>query len=48
VTSLAPAGLDLLSQPNAYFHANGIAVMGVGIAFLSWPLVLWKRAAATP
>ncbi len=46
VTALTPSALDLLSQPNASFHIGGIVVAAMGIAFLAWPFVLWRRAAA--
>jgi hypothetical protein len=35
---LFPAAIDLLEQPNSYFHANGYAVVAIALAFLAWPL----------
>jgi len=41
--ALVPGAVNLLRQPNAYFHLNGYAVVAVGLAILAWPLVLWQR-----
>jgi hypothetical protein len=38
----------LLEQPNPYLHANGYAVLAIGLAILAWPLMRWQRAAARP
>ncbi len=43
ITALVSGAAGLIQQPNAYFHANGYAVVAVGIAVLAWPLVLWQR-----
>ncbi len=42
--SLAPSAIELLQQPNAYFHANGYAVVGFAIAILAWPLMRWRSS----
>ena len=44
VTALIPQAVELLAQPNAYFHAQGYAVIAIGAALLAWPLVAWQRA----
>ncbi len=41
--ALVPGAIDLLEQPNAYFHANGYAVVAFAIAMLGWPLTRWQR-----
>lgn len=43
--TLVPGAVDLLKQPNTYFHANGAIVVAFGIAVLAWPLIYWKRSA---
>ncbi len=43
---LLPGAVELLAQPNAYFRANGYAVVVFAIALLAWPLVSWRRRAA--
>ena len=42
--ALIPTAIGLLQEPNAYFHANGYAVIAFAIATLAWPLVRWKRS----
>jgi hypothetical protein len=42
--ALIPAAIDLLEQPNPYFHANGYAVLVFGLAILAWPLTHWLRS----
>jgi hypothetical protein len=42
--ALIPAAIDLLEQPNPYFHANGYAVLVFGLAILAWPLTRWQRS----
>jgi len=44
--SLAPSAIELLQQPNSYFHANGYAVVAFGIAILAWPLMRWRSNTA--
>lgn len=41
---LVPGAADLLGQPNAYFHANGYAVLLFALGLLAWPLLLWRRS----
>jgi hypothetical protein len=43
--TLVPGTLDLLQQPNMYFHMNGAIVIVFALAMLAWPLVYWKRNA---
>jgi membrane protease YdiL (CAAX protease family) len=43
---LVPGAIELLEQPNAYFRANGYAVIAFAVALLAWPLVYWRRGAA--
>jgi uncharacterized membrane protein len=43
--TLVPGAVDLLKQPNAYFHANGAIVVAFGMAILVWPLINWIRSA---
>jgi membrane protease YdiL (CAAX protease family) len=43
MTVLVPGAVELLAQPNAYFHANGYAVIALALALLAWPLLLWLR-----
>ena len=40
---LAPGAIELLKQPNAYFHANGYAIAAFALGLLAWPLLLWRR-----
>ena len=44
---LVPDAVELLKQPNAYFHANGYAVVAFALGLLAWPLVLWRRNSTT-
>ena len=44
--TLVPAAVELLEQPNIYFHGNGYAVIACALAILAWPLVAWRRGAA--
>jgi hypothetical protein len=41
---LVPGAVELVEQPNPYFHANGYAVVAIAIAILAWPLMRWQRA----
>ncbi len=43
--TLVPGAVDLLKQPNAYFHANGYIVVAFALAVLAWPLIYWRRSA---
>ena len=42
---LIPDAVELLEQPNRYFHANGYAVLLCALGLLAWPLVMWRRNA---
>jgi hypothetical protein len=42
--ALVPAAIELLEQPNPYFHANGYAILAIALAILAWPLIHWQRA----
>jgi hypothetical protein len=41
VIALVPAAIELLEQPNPYFHANGYAVAAAAMAIVAWPLAQW-------
>ena len=41
---LAGPALDLLRQPNSFFHANGWALAASGLLLLLWPLIAWQTA----
>jgi membrane protease YdiL (CAAX protease family) len=43
MTALLAGAVELLAQPNAYFRANGYAVIGFAVALLAWPLASWLR-----
>jgi hypothetical protein len=43
MTALIPGAVELLEQPNAYFRANGYAVIAFAVALLAWPLLSWLR-----
>jgi Type II CAAX prenyl endopeptidase Rce1-like len=42
---LAGPALDLLRQPNSFFHANGWALAASGVVLLLWLLRAWQRPA---
>jgi hypothetical protein len=44
MTVLIPEAIDLLTQPNAYFHGSGYAVIAFAAALVAWPLVSWRRS----
>jgi hypothetical protein len=44
--ALIPNAIEVLQQPNSYFHANGYAVVAIAIAILAWPLMRWQRSSA--
>jgi hypothetical protein len=48
MTVLVPAVVELLQQPNSYFHANGYALVAFAFALLIWPLLEWRRRGASP
>ncbi len=41
------AAVQLLSQPDAYFHTNGYAVILAMLVLLAWPLSVWRMRAST-
>jgi len=43
-STLVPAAIELLEQPNPSLHDNGYAVLAIALAILAWPLMLWQRA----
>jgi hypothetical protein len=43
MTALIPDAIELLAQPNAYFRANGFAVIAFAILTLAWPAMSWLR-----
>jgi hypothetical protein len=43
--TIVPDALDLLQQPNIYFHTNGAIVVAFAVAMLAWPLFYWRRSA---
>ena len=45
MVTLVPGSVDLLKQPNTYFHANGEIVVAFALAVLAWPLIYWRRGA---
>jgi membrane protease YdiL (CAAX protease family) len=44
--TVTQSAVELLSQPNYSFHANGLLVAIAGILLLAWPIVAWRRASA--
>jgi hypothetical protein len=47
MTALFSGAVELLAQPNAYFRANGYAIIAFAIALLAWPLMSWLRNRTT-
>jgi hypothetical protein len=47
MTVLGAGAVELLEQPNVFFHVNGYAILAFALALLAWPLLLWRRNAAT-
>jgi hypothetical protein len=43
---LVPAAVELLQQPNSYFHANGYALVAFAFSLLLWPLIERRRRSA--
>jgi len=41
--ALVNGAVELIQQPNPYFHANGYAVVVVAVALLAWPINYWRR-----
>jgi len=46
--ALIPDVAVLLDQPNAYFHANGYAVLACAFVLLAWPLGKWRSPSRLP
>ena len=46
MVALVPGAIEMLDQPNPYFHANGYAVVAFTVAMLAWPLIYWRRNAS--
>jgi hypothetical protein len=44
--TLVSGAVELLEQPNSYFHANGYAILVCVLALLSWPVIMWRRQVA--
>jgi hypothetical protein len=44
VVAMVPSALELIEQPNPYFHANGYGVLACMLAMLAWPLIYWRRS----
>jgi hypothetical protein len=44
--ALLPAAVELLEQPNTYFHAGGYAVAACALALVAWPIMEWNRRGA--
>jgi hypothetical protein len=47
MTVLIPEAIDLITQPNAYFHGNGYAVIAFAAVLVAWPLLSWRRNATS-
>jgi hypothetical protein len=41
-TSLVGGAAELLNQPNAFYRANGYAILAALLVLLAWPLVSWR------
>jgi hypothetical protein len=41
--ALVPGAIQLIEQPNPYFHVNGYAVVAFAIAMFAWPFIFWRR-----
>jgi hypothetical protein len=44
VSALLSGAVELLSQPNGFYHTQGVACLMVLAAILAWPVVSWMRA----
>ena len=44
ITMLFGGAVELFSQPNAFYRANGIAVAVAMLALLVWPLMAWRSS----
>jgi membrane protease YdiL (CAAX protease family) len=43
LTSLMTGASDLLAQPNAFYRANGVAIVAAAAFLVAWPLWEWQR-----
>lgn len=41
--ALLGGAVELLSQPNAFYRANGYGILVAVVALLAWPLVAWRQ-----
>jgi hypothetical protein len=46
LTSLVEAAVELLSQPDTFFRANGYAVVLFLLVLVAWPLLAWRARPA--
>jgi len=46
--TLLAAAAQLLRQPDAFYRANGYAVIVMMFLLLAWPLSVWRMRASTP
>jgi len=44
IAALSRAAVELFSQPNSFYRANGIAVAIAMAALLAWPLLAWRSS----
>jgi hypothetical protein len=44
VSALLSGGVELLSQPNGFYHAQGVACLVVLAGMVLWPLAAWMKA----
>ena len=48
-TYVLEGAAKLLSQPDAFYRANGYVVLLMMVALLAWPIVAWRsRSAGVP
>jgi hypothetical protein len=44
--ALESGAIQLIEQPNPYFHVNGYAVVAFAIAMFAWPFIFWRRTSS--